>query len=340
MQPSRLLLAGLIATLAGCSSSSSSTDSLDDATPVISTDNAETLLREVISMANDEALNEASARLDPVFVTVKGLIDQARIDGASSGNGLTYLYSDAINDGGAISEYSFSCDSGGTLVARAYYNDPINGAYVDRLVAASACSIDDAAYEGSAYKAVRFVRGTDVSTFENFSVEYANGDSLFIDGELIDTSPEGRGPITEISWTEASLLAVEGGETTRIDDYSSFRRSVVRSQIPGVADPSTVAQVSFSVTAPWTSGNALDVRVDLAYAEPTGSSNETGINSAQWQTGTLRVTANDGSGLTLTPNIEDSSTFSVAIDGDSTDPIILNWADGYQVQCAPDYQCP
>ncbi|ASJ76710.1 hypothetical protein [Granulosicoccus antarcticus] len=344
----RFCTGALIALLAGCSSSDSpdTTDGSGDGStaPVISAANVELLLREIVKVANDDTLNAASESLVPVFGSVETLIAEVIADGASSGNGLTFVSSTVVNEDGSNSEYTFSCDSGGTLVARAYHDDSVGGPYVDQLVADSACSIGDAAYEGSAYKAVRFVRGTDVSTFENFSVSYADGDSLLLDGEYSDSSPEQNGPVVITGWTGASLLMVDDGETTKIDDYTSYRRSQVQSDLPDsdllAGGPGAAATVTFTVTASWSSGEPIDVVVDLAYMDPEDSVvGEGGEYPAQWQTGSVRVTAEDGSGLTLSPDTGELETFLVAIDGEPGAPIILNWSDGFQLSCASGFDC-
>lgn len=334
-----IFLAALTLPIVGCNSSDSA-EIQNDAFPIISADNAETLLREVIAIANDDALDAASDNLEPVFSTVENLVDQAISNGMASGNGLTFVSSAAINDGGELSEYTFACDSGGTLVAQAYKDDSVGGPYIDEIRATDACSINDAAYDGYAYKSVSFVRSADLASFENFSVSKANGDSMTLHGEYYDSSPENRGPGNQVSWTDASLLQVENGETTSITGYSSLRMSLLQSAIPDLDDPGTTAVVSFTVSAPWSSGEALDVALDLAYADPEDSvANDTGSYPAQWQTGTLRVTAADGSGLTLSPETGDADTFSVVIDGAPDEPMIFNWADGFQVRCAPYFDC-
>lgn len=335
---SRLCAGAAIVLLVGCSSSDDpETVSID---PIISVENYTTLLPEIVKISNDEALNAASDSLDPVFDTVENLIDQAIVNGEASGNGLTFVSSTAISEGGEQSEYTFSCDSGGTLVARAYKDDMVGGPFADLLVAEGACSIDDAAYEGSAYKGVRFVRGTDVSTFENFSVSHADGDSLLLDGGYSDSSPEQRGPRVVTGWTDAKLVLVENGETTTVDGYTSIRISLVRSGIPDSEPAGATAAVNFTVAAPWSDGEPLDVAVDLIYVDPDDSvADEFGVYPAQWQSGTLRVVAADGSGITLSPDTGDSASFSLTIDGDAGDPIILNWADGYQIICATGFDC-
>lgn len=340
MLRTRILLAALLAAISGCNSSSTSTALMDNATVRISSENAESLLREIIKIVNDEALNAASDSLKPVFNVVEGLVDQAILNGVSNGNGLSFVSKEAISEGGELSEYSFACDSGGTLVVRAYKDNSVGGPFIDRFVATDACSIDNAAYEGSAEKAVRFVRGADLSSFNGFSVSRADGDSLLLHGDFYDSSPVGRGPVVEIRWTNANLRVVEGGETTIIDDYTSYRRSDLQSSNLTVDNPGTTAVVSFTVSANWSSGIPLDVLVELAYVDPADSmADDLGFYSAQWQTGTLRVTAPDGTGLTLSPDTGDTATFSVTIDGEADEPMIFNWADGFQVVCAPKFIC-
>lgn len=349
----RLCAGALIAVLAGCSSSDSpesgdgdgslndgstdTTENDDQIAPHISFVNAGLLLREVVMIANDENFDTASDELEPLFDSVKILIDRAMDDGAASGNGLTFVSSAIVREG--FSDYTFSCNNGGTLVAGAYDEDEVSGSFVEQLVAEGACSIGDAAYEGSANKRVRFVRGTDESTFENFEVSHADGDSLLLNGEYSDTSPEQRGPVVVTGWTDASLLVVDGGETTNIEDYTSSRRSITRNTIPGTEPAGTTAQVAFTVTAPWSSGNPLQVVVDLGYVDSGDTTVGDNGYPAQWQSGSIRVTATDGSGLTLLPDTGEVETFLVVIDGEPNSPLVFNWADGFQVLCATGFDC-
>ncbi len=325
--------------ITACSDSDSGTPQ-DDDFPIISAGNAETLLREIIAIANNDALDAASTRVDTVFSTVEALVDQAITAGVASGNGLTFLSSVAVNEGGENVEYTFSCDSGGTLLVQAYNDETVGGPHIDEMRATGACSIDDAAYEGFAYKSVSFVRSAELASFEDFSVSRADGDSMVLNGEFYDSSSENRGPAVLISWTDASLVQVEAGETTSITDYDSRRYSLVQSDIPDVDEPGATASASFTVAAPWTAGEPLGVTLDLSYVDSEDSvANEAGIYPAQWQSGTLRVTAADGSGMTLSPETDDAATFLVEIDGATDAPMIFNWADGFQVLCAPDFDC-
>lgn len=51
------------------------------------------------------------------------------------------------------------------------------------------------------------------------------------------------------------------------------------------------------------------------------------------------MTAPDGSGLTLSPETGDPATFSVVIDGEGGEPIVRDWADGFQVSCPSPFDC-
>ena len=339
MYTSRLCTLALIGLLTACSNNSDSTETTNT-NPIITVDNYESLLRELVVVANDNTLNAASDSLVPVFGTVAAVIDQAILNGTASGNGLTFVSSSAISEGGENAEYTFSCDSGGTLIARAYNDDSGDGPHVDQLTAENACSIDDASYEGFAFKLYRFVRGTDVSQFENFTVSQANGDSLLLDGDYSDSTPEGRGPRVETGWTNANLTVVQNGESTKVEDYTSNRISYVPFAQPGSGPFQATAKVNFTVTAPWSANEPIDVAVDLLYLAPEDAMpNDSGEYPAQWQSGTVRVTAADGTGFTLSPDTGDAATFSVVIDGDTGEPNIHNWADGFQITCATGYDC-
>lgn len=228
------------------------------------------------------------------------------------------------------------------VVDRAYSDEAV-GTNVEQLVAEGACSIGNAAYEGSAYKAVRVVRATDLSEFDDFTVSLADGDSLALDGEYANTATEGRGPYVVTGWTDANLHLVANGETSKLDSYSSNRTSYVRNTfINGIdrGDPGATAQVDFSISAPWSAGESLDVVVDLVYVDAEDSvEDESGGFPAQWQRGTVSVTAADGTGFTLSPDTGDAATFAVTVDGESGDAIIHTWADGFQITCASGFNC-
>ena len=97
---------------------------------------------------------------------------------------------------------------------------------------------------------------------------------------------------------------------------------------------------AFTLASPWSPGEPLDVVVELAYVDPEDSmSNGVSVYPAQWQNGTLRVTAADGTRLTLSPDTGDVASFSISFDGEAGDPMILNWADEFQLICASDIAC-
>ena len=305
---------------------------------LVTSDTYETILREIVAIANDETLDAASAGVEPVFDALTPLVRQAMETGAASGDGLAFVSSESLTEGGGDVDYTFSCDNGGSLRVRAYDDASVGGPFVVRMVADGPCTFGDAAYEGSAEKGLRFVRATDFATFERFSVTRADGDSLALDGEYSDTTPEQRGPIAEKGWSDATLVGVDAGETTRVAGYTSLRRTAAPSVLVEAA--SADADVRFSVTAPWSSNETLDVVVDLGFVDADLQPNDGGgPYPAQWRTGTIRVTAPDGSGLTLSPETGDPATFSVTIDGEGGDPIVRDWADGFQVSCSSPFDC-
>ena len=366
---SRVCAGVLLALLVGCGSDSdpdssapSDTDAPDAGSPsapdtgsvpngadspapgaagLITSDGYETILREVVGLANGEPLDAVSARVRPVLDATAPLVQQAIDTGAASGDGLVFVsFEPRSDDGGPSGEYAFSCENGGTLTVNSSDDESFGGPFVSSMSADGPCAIGDAAYEGSADVGLPFaVRATTVRTFEAFSIARADGDSVALDGEYVDEGPGAMGPVAEEGWSGASLAVVDGGETTRVEGYASRRRSASPSSLLGEEAPSASAEVAFSVAAPWSSNARLDVTVDLALVAPDLSADEPGPYPAQWRSGTLRVVAPDGSGLTLSPETGDPATFSVAFDGDAGEPVVREWADGFQVRCPAPFDC-
>lgn len=344
MTISRLCAATFSALLVGCNSSSELVSSeiaeTEGDIPAITVENHTSVLREIVKIANDETLNAASNSLDPVFVKVENLIDRAIIDGSASGNGLNFVSSTVDSENVEEANFTFSCDSGGTLIAHAFLSEDIGGPRVDNLIAEGACSIDNAAYEGSVFKQIQFARHSLVNTFDNLTVSHANGDSLLLDGDYLDDSAGAQGLSATIGWTQATLHVVENGEMTSVDNYISDRYSLYPNDIPNGTPASASANVNFTVTAPWSNGASLDVAIELVYIDPNDTmSTDTGEYSAQWQSGKIRVAASDGTRFTASPDTGDIDTISVVIDDDTDNTIIHNWADGFQLICAGRFNC-
>ena len=85
---------------------------------------------------------------------------------------------------------------------------------------------------------------------------------------------------------------VDAGETTsRVAGYTSLRRTAAPSSSPVLVEAASEhdADVRFSVTAPWSSNETLDVVVDLGFVDADLQPNDGGgPYPAQWRTGTIR----------------------------------------------------
>ena len=354
----------------------------DDGTALIDADSYEAILRQVVTVANDEPLDAAAAGLTPLFETVDGLVHDAFANGAASGDGLSFVSREDGTGGPDRSTFTFSCDGGGTLAALTYVYDDLDfSPLLDTITASGTCLVGGDGYDGRAYRLYRIVRTPTEESYA-MSVVRADGSSLTLDGDYTDDRTEGMYSVAH-GWTDASLVTDDGSSTTRIDGYTSSRTDVPdfgpatplyqvdlpeggTASVYGTGGAPT-AKVAFSVTAPWTSGERLDVSVDLAStttsyrlaeAEADGSyrplsdlgsplvltNADTGeqitidnlpassAEPAQWQSGSLTITAADGSSLVLSPETGDPATFSVTIRG-VPDPIVREWADGFQVAC-------
>ena len=311
------------------------------ATALIAPGTYETILREIVAIANEGALDAASARVRTVLDGFEDPVRQVIDTGAASGDGgLAFVsFEPRFDDGGPSGDYTFSCGNGGSVTVESVDGSSAGGPFITRMATDGTCAIGDDAYEGTADTFRPPVRTPYTDTFERFSITRADGDSLALDGEYFTEFDE-VGVFFETGWNGASLASVDAGETTRVEGYTSLRRSVAPSELVE-EPPSVAADVRFSVTAPWSSNETLDVSVDLAHANPELVRNDAGgPYPAQWSTGTLRVTAPDGSGLTLSPETGDPATFSIAFDGeDDGEPVVRDWADGFQVRCSALFDC-
>ena len=315
---------------------------LTDGMPVVNADSYETILREIVAIADDRAIDAVSESVDPLFETVRSLSAQGLDTGAASGEGLAFVSVAGDADEGAARTLTFSCGDGGTLVVEALVDDDFEAPVVTALSAGEGCAIGGDVYAGRVAKRIFApIRVADVQSFESFSVVRANGDSIALDGEYED-SFTGDVPAYSLGWSDTDLVIVEGGETTRIVGYQSRRSSNFFSGAE--YSPGATTLTAFSVTAPWSSGARLDVTVNLAFdwdftASPREDDGQGPILDQQWERGTLRVAATDGSALTLSPETGDAATFSVTIDGDAGGPIVREWSDGFQLSCPSPYVC-
>ena len=364
---------------------------------LITSENYEDILRRVVVIANDEVMNAAADAATPLFDTVEALAREASANGAAMGGGLTFVSSEPVDDG-SFANFSFACDGGGTLVGRAYVADDVpGGPFLGKITASEACTVDGTSYDGGALRPLgfTFVRAPYQASYDAFSVTRADGSSFTLDGDYTDTTPEGNVPANSLGWTETNYTADEGGSTTRIDGYDSLRSAVYgffpagdggpplyTAELPngetatvGEVPDEASAEVTFAVTAPWSSDERLDVAVDLRVSDSVyefvsvsgGTSLETPDyplsdlgsplvltnldtgeqltidnlprpDATQWQTGTLAIEAADGSGLVLSPQTDDPATFSVAIDGEP-EAVVREWSDGFQVSCPQPIVC-
>ena len=80
--------------------------------------------------------------------------------------------------------------------------------------------------------------------------------------------------------------------------------------------------------------------VDLAFDwDPDPAYAGGPIPGQQWQSGTIRIVAPDGSALTLSPETGNPATFSVTTDGDAGGPTVRERSDGFQLNCPAPYVC-
>lgn len=339
-----------------------------DNTPLlISEATWENVLAEVVTLINAAPLDD----LDDEARTLGAAISVAmQASGMLPINGLTYLGDNQREDGQFF--YHFQCDAGGDLHAL----DTSNGGFAVSPVhlIADDCKVDDTVFDGEYQYTSSGREGSGTTIFNDLSVSLNEA----------TTSLQGIRRITQdrISfaysreWMETQLdLPVDGGKLT-VKDYAmnSSKRTgrsdpanyyVLQSDGSRVVASKQESNASlmgeFVVSAPWTKGSTLDVRVDLRYngdyvigggeLEGSGETVAASLSSdnpaatvqltlnaendnamANWNQGSITIEASDGSSLTLTPDTGDFTSYKVQVNS-ADGPVVGHWTNATRIHC-------
>ena len=325
-------------------------------------DNAEAILREVVAVIEAEPLDEAHAAV----LADAAAWSEAALEGASAAAALGIAPTGRTE--GELSRWS--CDAGGSIDFRL-----VAGAPVFEYVA-DGCAIDGQRVDGRFF---HFGAGRDGrrSEMESLTIERADGTAVALDGERA-TRFDRVGVARERAWTGARL-ALEGGEgAVRVGAYE-MRAETLDGVLPGapvavaLPDGSTGRYLPwargasvvgrFEVEAPWTGGETLSVRVDLALddayavwqtsgfpvpegvAEPYATVDADGEpleiwfperppapGSSWWESGRIVVEAGDGSALVVEALAGDRDRFALSVDGGEA--LVREWSEaGFGVGC-------
>jgi len=342
--------------------------------PLINANSDEVMLREVVALANEDefdAIRETSRELVSRLVS---LVATVQYQGYASANGLTYVAGSSSGRyvGGLLDGGLFTCDAGGSVqVPRVSFS---MGAGATTLLF-DECVLDSDIFNGEIEFGSIGREGT-YDSFADFSRQFSDGTRYVLSGRR-----RGEGDRTNfrfnISWTDGSFTREDADGVVQVRGFNleRVRRTGVLygepdyyAQLPDGTSQrvfetarSGVAEVSFSIVAPWTAGQTLDVGMaleadsnywdwvgsgpgfaltdlgsPLTLSQMQGSGSRTVVNTGrrttdQWNHGHISIHASDGSQLRAEPAVDDAATLNVFLNND-THAIMRNWSD-FQVRC-------
>lgn len=311
---------------------SDSTDPDPEVLPIISAQNWQEILRNVIDLINADRALERHAMVRSRFSSLSQLVIAETLAGDTSGSlaslGLTQLpLADPNNN--LIVDYA--CNAQGTL------NFNLNPGVSIYDIESDSCAIDGDGYDGG-FNFNGVGREGLSSRMDNMIVTLADGTAYALDGSY-STSIDRVGVRRSEQWTEAATAERSGNDNYIVESFNLLNASVdarTFSVNPPFLEYSATAQGSFSVSANWSESQALQVTVDLNLG---GTVQETDPNlselPSQWSSGSIDVIAPDGSRISLRPIVDDT-TSALVIVSEISEPQQIQWSDGYQVRCFAD----
>lgn len=327
---------------------------------ILSVANAEEIVQNVFAVINEDQIDAffENAQNDLAFQGRRFFLSNTVDDIAfSQGIDLDTPYRLETNFGtGTFTDIpvrgEYTCAAGGTIYN--YFTDRVfNG-----------CAVGNNTYNGTSGRRNDNLRGSIANyPFWGFSATDATGiTSTLTGGYSIGNVSFVVLNLTQL-WKDAEFATTLNDEPFRLSNFNVERRdkSDVGSSFGDITIPidgvtytirnnsqSSSISGSFTVEAGWTNQEPLTVTVSLSFIDtirgPVGSSATEyprtidPIEPFQWQTGTIEISANDGSSITVTPTTPSAQSFSIQLgNGESIGP--LSWSDSFNIDCGSTTIC-
>ena len=332
-------------------------------TSIIRSDTWPDILRNVVTLINaDRALVRHEMILDRFASLSRFAVTETFGGDTSAGNtaslGLTLLPAAGSVD---VRIVDYSCDAGGFI---SFDLEPAVAVYN---VLTDNCAIGSDFYDGG-FSHSGVGREGIFSQMRDVSVSLSDSTQYSLSGALA-TRFDRIGITAEIQWTDASMSELSGGDDYVVEDYN-MRSTVSDGNFPGDSsftvtyvdgtegsvrsyEHSAIVIGGFSVSAPWTENQMMQVTTDLELGGsflvtqsardlpiPYETTNDpavypsTDLSSlpSQWTSGSIDIVAADGSTLSMRPMADDITRAVVDVNG-SNEPQQVLWSDGFQVRC-------
>ena len=317
---------------------------------LLTADNAESVLREVVSVANGEFLPQFA----PIVDEEAGEMRSIFFDVLNETNNATAVTDYALIEGSideppegfaVISGGRYTCIGGGSAALLDPFLGEDGQGYI---VNFDGCTITSTTLDttvtlnGRSTKIPRAGRDRiESDRYENFSVE-GEAFQLAIDGFREDNSNsagEGRFSSNSIRSVSSYTQMLPDGDSRTVTDYASVRSSEL---LPLIDEDRYLrradADITFSVTASSIGEQTLDVTIDLVVDD---SNDDLSIPLpeppiGQWQSGGIQVDAPDGSSIRVEPITDDPNMVRFQVGDDSFERAS---DDGFQVECSGSSGC-
>ena len=317
--------------LTACSSSSDNPEPAPNNTPdTLSIANAEIILANVVSVINEDAIEAfyQTAIDDQLFQGKSFFISNTSDDIQNVGGGVldtsyrvevTYGQGDFVD---ADQSGEYSCAGGGSLVGYFANADQASDWVFDD------CVIGSNTYSGTVGARIITRGAINRAPVYDLTIEGSNGQTRTLSGGYSSGNLSFVAVNSQSNWNSANYRGPVDGGQLQIDDYSVSRTrrddNIERFESTQSLPDGRVVQIneysvsnnvagSFSVSAPWTQNESLAVTVDLSFSDEariardveTGNiveySDSDPEDAPYWQSGSIDITAEDGSQLRVTP---------------------------------------
>ena len=350
----------LAMTLAACSSNSDNSAPAEDEdassnTPdTLGIADAEMILTNVVSVINENAIEAfyQTAIDDQLFQGKYFFISNTSaeiqyVDGGALETPypveVRYGQGDFV-DADQTGEYS--CASGGSLVG--YFAE----AYRASDWVFDGCVIGSNTYSGTVGSRVIARGGVNRSPVYDLTIEDSNGQVRSLSGGYSYGNLSFVTVDSQSNWDSASYRGPADGGQLQIDDYSVSRTrrddNNERFESTQSLPDGTVVEINeysvsnavtgdFAVSAPWTRNESLSVTVDLSFRDDAKVARDVDTGEAvqysdsdpedapYWQSGSITVTAEDGSQLQATPVEGQNGSFLITTsNGETVGPVSVD----------------
>jgi len=293
--------------------------------PFVSQENYPVILPYVISIANGNLFDDLRAIIDAT--------DVSWLAGSSFDDiaGLTLVDQGDDPSSDLWYVYSYDCEFGGSYT---YYKDnwvQFGGLFKGRY---DSCRIGNNLLSGNFERSAKLDKAppNNEQLTSEYSLTVQNDDlgSLRnLTGKLIvdNSQIENRFNFTEASYYEYNLMWSTTISDIEIDVYATDEDPLVNYALPF----SRTFDASFRVKGPQTGDKLLTVSIEVETVD---------VNESYYQSGSLMVTAQDGSSMSLAMTNIGQEAFQVSFTlAESTTALTIAWSDEFRLKCfqAPEF---